>query len=438
MCNGSIMDKLISFSLPLMVSGILQLAFNAVDIIVVGRFSGSQALAAVGSTTALINVFTNLFIGISLGANVLAARFYAAGKDREMSETVHTSITLALISGIMMAVIGVLLAKWALEIMGTPDDVIGQSALYMRIYFMGMPFFMLYDFGASILRSIGDTRRPMYALIVSGVVNVILNLLFVVIFRMGVAGAGLATVGANAVSAAQIIYFLMHEELPIRLSFQSLMIDRDAVSKILRIGVPAGLQGMVFSLANVCIQSGINSFGSAGIAGSAVELNYEYFAYYLVNAFAQTVVTFTGQNYGAKNEERCKKIFRLGMMCSVISCGVLSTIFVVFRTFFIGLFTSDPAVYRYAVIRFLFVLMFECLTSSYEISGGCLRGFGRSMTPAILTVFGSCVLRLVWLATVCHWFHDYRLLMVIYPISWMLTGSMVLVAYFRTRKKLFV
>ena len=438
MCNGSIMDKLISFSLPLMVSGILQLAFNAVDIIVVGRFSGSQALAAVGSTTALINVFTNLFIGISLGANVLAARFYAAGKDREMSETVHTSITLALISGIMMAVIGVLLAKWALEIMGTPDDVIGQSALYMRIYFMGMPFFMLYDFGASILRSIGDTRRPMYALIVSGVVNVILNLLFVVVFHMGVAGAGLATVGANATSAIQILYFLTHEELPIRLSFKSLTIDHDAVSKILKIGVPAGLQGMVFSLANVCIQSGINSFGAGGIAGSAVELNYEYFAYYLVNAFAQTVVTFTGQNYGAKDEERCKKIFRLGMLCSVISCGILSTIFVVFRTFFIGLFTSDPSVYHYAQLRFLIVLTFECLTSSYEISGGCLRGFGRSMTPAILTVFGSCVLRLIWLATVCNWFHDYKLLMAIYPISWVLTGTMVLVAYFRTRKKLFL
>ena len=438
MCNGSIMDKLISFSLPLMVSGILQLAFNAVDIIVVGRFSGSQALAAVGSTTALINVFTNLFIGISLGANVLAARFYAAGKDREMSETVHTSITLALISGIMMAVIGVLLAKWALEIMGTPDDVIGQSALYMRIYFMGMPFFMLYDFGASILRSIGDTRRPMYALIVSGVVNVILNLLFVVVFHMGVAGAGLATVGANVTSAVQILYFLTHEELPIRLSFKSLTIDRDAVSKILKIGVPAGLQGMVFSLANVCIQSGINSFGAGGIAGSAVELNYEYFAYYLVNAFAQTVVTFTGQNYGAKDEGRCKKIFRLGMLCSVISCGILSTIFVVFRTFFIGLFTSDPSVYHYAQLRFLIVLTFECLTSSYEISGGCLRGFGRSMTPAILTVFGSCVLRLIWLATVCNWFHDYKLLMAIYPISWVLTGTMVLVAYFRTRKKLFL
>ena len=222
-------------------------------------------------------------------------------------------------------------------------------------------------------------------------------------------GAGLATVGANATSAVQILYFLTHEELPIRLSFKSLTIDRDAVSKILKIGVPAGLQGMVFSLANVCIQSGINSFGAGGIAGSAVELNYEYFAYYLVNAFAQTVVTFTGQNYGAKDEGRCKKIFRLGMLCSVISCGILSTIFVVFRTFFIGLFTSDPSVYHYAQLRFLIVLTFECLTSSYEISGGCLRGFGRSMTPAILTVFGSCVLRLIWLATVCNWFHDYKL-----------------------------
>ena len=208
MCNGSIMDKLVSFALPLMLSGILQLMFNAVDIIVVGRFSGSEALAAVGSTTALINVFTNLFIGISLGANVLAARFFAAGRKEEMSETVHTSITLALISGIFMAFVGLIFSKGALELMGTPEDVIGLSTLYMRIYFMGMPFFMLYDFGASILRSIGDTRRPMYALIVSGIVNVILNLLFVVVFHMGVAGAGLATVGANATSAIQILYFL--------------------------------------------------------------------------------------------------------------------------------------------------------------------------------------------------------------------------------------
>ena len=429
MLHGSLLDKILLFAIPLAACSILQQLFNSVGTAVVGRFASSEALAAVGSNSSVISLMVTLFSGISLGSNVVIANYIGQCDKKRVPRVVHTAVTLALLSGVFLLILGQFVAHPILVLMGAPKDIIHLATLYLRIYFLGMPFFMLYDFGASILRSIGDTRRPMYALIVSGVVNVILNLLFVVVFHMGVAGAGLATVGANAVSAVQILYFLTHEERPIRLSFKSLM--------ILRIGVPAGLQGMVFSLANVCIQSGINSFGSGGIAGSAVELNYEYFAYYLVNAFAQTVVTFTGQNYGAKNEERCKKIFRLGMMCSVISCGVLSTIFVVFRTFFISLFTGDPAVYHYAVIRFLFVLMFEPLTSTYEISGGCLRGFGRSMTPAVLTVFGSCVLRLVWLATVCNWFHDYRLLMVIYPISWVLTGTMVLTAYFRTRKTLF-
>lgn len=438
MLHGSLFDKMLMFAMPLAACSILQQLFNSVGTAVVGRFASSEALAAVGSNSSVIALMVTLFSGISLGSNVVIANYIGQNDTKRIPRVVHTAVSLALLSGVFLLILGQFVAHPILLLMGAPKDIIHLATLYLRIYFLGMPFFMLYDFGASILRSIGDTRRPMYALIVSGVVNVILNLLFVVVFHMGVAGAGLATVGANATSAVQILYFLTHEELPIRLSFKSLTIDHDAVSKILKIGVPAGLQGMVFSLANVCIQSGINSFGAGGIAGSAVELNYEYFAYYLVNAFAQTVVTFTGQNYGAKDEGRCKKIFRLGMLCSVISCGILSTIFVVFRTFFIGLFTSDPSVYHYAQLRFLIVLTFEYLTSSYEISGGCLRGFGRSMTPAILTVFGSCVLRLIWLATVCNWFHDYKLLMAIYPISWVLTGTMVLVAYFRTRKKLFV
>lgn len=438
MLHGSLFDKMLMFAMPLAACSILQQLFNSVGTAVVGRFASSEALAAVGSNSSVIALMVTLFSGISLGSNVVIANYIGQNDTKRIPRVVHTAVSLALLSGVFLLILGQFVAHPILLLMGAPKDIIHLATLYLRIYFLGMPFFMLYDFGASILRSIGDTRRPMYALIVSGVVNIILNLLFVVVFHMGVAGAGLATVGANATSAVQILYFLTHEELPIRLSFKSLTIDRDAVSKILKIGVPAGLHGMVFSLANVCIQSGINSFGAGGIAGSAVELNYEYFAYYLVNAFAQTVVTFTGQNYGAKDEARCKKIFRLGMLCSVISCGILSTIFVVFRTFFIGLFTSDPSVYHYAQLRFLIVLTFECLTSSYEISGGCLRGFGRSMTPAILTVFGSCVLRLIWLATVCNWFHDYKLLMAIYPISWVLTGTMVLVAYFRTRKKLFL
>ena len=386
MLHGSLFDKMLMFAMPLAACSILQQLFNSVGTAVVGRFASSEALAAVGSNSSVIALMVTLFSGISLGSNVVIANYIGQNDTKRIPRVVHTAVSLALLSGVFLLILGQFVAHPILLLMGAPKDIIHLATLYLRIYFLGMPFFMLYDFGASILRSIGDTRRPMYALIVSGVVNVILNLLFVVVFHMGVAGAGLATVGANATSAVQILYFLTHEELP----------------------------------------------------GSAVELNYEYFAYYLVNVFAQTVVTFTGQNYGAKDEGRCKKIFRLGMLCSVISCGILSTIFVVFRTFFIGLFTSDPSVYHYAQLRFLIVLTFEFLTSSYEISGGCLRGFGRSMTPAILTVFGSCVLRLIWLATVCNWFHDYKLLMAIYPISWVLTGTMVLVAYFRTRKKLFV
>ena len=302
MLHGSLFDKMLMFAMPLAACSILQQLFNSVGTAVVGRFASSEALAAVGSNSSVIALMVTLFSGISLGSNVVIANYIGQNDTKRIPRVVHTAVSLALLSGVFLLILGQFVAHPILLLMGAPKDIIHLATLYLRIYFLGMPFFMLYDFGASILRSIGDTRRPMYALIVSGVVNVILNLLFVVVFHMGVAGAGLATVGANATSAVQILYFLTHEELPIRLSFKSLTIDHDAVSKILKIGVPAGLQGMVFSLANVCIQSGINSFGAGGIAGSAVELNYEYFAYYLVNAFAQTVVTFTGQNYGAKDE----------------------------------------------------------------------------------------------------------------------------------------
>ena len=310
MCNGSIMDKLISFSLPLMVSGILQLAFNAVDIIVVGRFSGSQALAAVGSTTALINVFTNLFIGISLGANVLAARFYAAGKDREMSETVHTSITLALISGIMMAVIGVLLAKWALEIMGTPDDVIGQSALYMRIYFMGMPFFMLYNYGAAILRAIGDTKRPLIFLIISGIANAALNMILVILFHMGVAGVAIGTIISQLISCVLVLTCLYRSEGSYQLRFSKLKINGAYMEQIFQVGVPAGIQSTVINLSNALLQSSVNSFGSIAMAGYTAANNILGFLYMSVNSITQACMSFTSQNYGVGKLKRMDKMLR--------------------------------------------------------------------------------------------------------------------------------
>ena len=267
MCNGSIMDKLISFALPLMLSGILQLMFNAVDLVVVGHFSGQEALAAVGSTTALIAVFTNLFIGISLGANVLAARFYAAGRDKEMSETVHTSIMLALISGVAMAIVGVIFAKGALQLMDTPDDVIDLSTLYMRIYFMGMPFFMLYNYGAAILRAVGDTKRPLLFLIISGVSNAILNMILVIVFNLGVAGVAIGTVMSQFISCVLVLRCLCKTESSYQLHFDKLAIKGVYVKQIFQVGVPAGIQSTVINFSNVLLQSSVNSFGATAMAG---------------------------------------------------------------------------------------------------------------------------------------------------------------------------
>ena len=290
MCNGSIMDKLVSFALPLMLSGILQLMFNAVDIIVVGRFSGSEALAAVGSTTALINVFTNLFIGISLGANVLAARFFAAGRKEEMSETVHTSITLALISGILMAFVGLVFSKGALELMGTPEDVIGLSTLYMRIYFMGMPFFMLYNYGAAILRAVGDTKRPLYFLIIAGVINAGLNMVLVIVFGLGVAGVGIATVFSQMVSCVLVLTCLCRTEGSYKLSFSKLSMKGYYLKQIFQVGIPAGIQSTVINFSNALLQSSVNSFGSTAMAGYTAANNILGFLYVSINSVTQACI----------------------------------------------------------------------------------------------------------------------------------------------------
>ena len=316
MCNGTIMDKLISFSLPLMLSGILQLMFNAVDIIVVGRFSGSQALAAVGSTTALINVFTNLFIGISLGANVLAARFYAAGKDKEMSETVHTAITLALISGIIMAFVGLICAKPALALMDTPDDVIDLSSVYMRIYFLGMPFFMLYNYGAAILRAVGDTKRPLLFLVISGIANTGLNLCFVIIFKLGVAGVAIGTVISQLISCVLVLRCLYMSETSYQLRFSKLTIKGAYVKQIFSVGVPAGIQSTVINFSNVLLQSSVNSFGSVAMAGYTAANNIFGFLYVTVNAVTQACMSFTSQNYGVGKWKRMERV--------LIDCLILS------------------------------------------------------------------------------------------------------------------
>ncbi|WP_253293614.1 MATE family efflux transporter [Kineothrix sp. MSJ-39] len=437
MIHGSLWNKILLFALPLAASSILQQLFNSVDTAVVGRFASSQALAAVGSNSSLISLMINLFLGVSLGSNVVIAHYIGQGSEKNIKAAVHTAMLVAVLCGFFVLLLGQVIARPVLLLMGTPEDVIDLAVLYLRIYLLGMPCIMLYDFGASILRSTGDSKRPLYALIAAGIINTILNLILVIGFGLGVSGVAIATVISNMVSAGIVLSILLHEKEPIRVELKQLSIVPKELKKILVIGIPAGLQGMMFSIANVCIQSAINSFGSNAIAGSAAALNFEFFAYFIVNAFAQTTVTFTSQNYGAGEVDRCKKIFRLNMVFSLLFCGMLSAIFVLGRGFFLRLYTTDEAVLVFAAQRLLIATTLELLTSTYEISAGAMRGLGHSLLPAIITCVGSCLLRLVWIATACRMVHDFRVLMIIYPISWIITGTAMLTAYFCIRKKCF-
>ena len=434
MCNGTLMDKLISFSLPLMLSGILQLLFNAVDIIVVGRFTGSQALAAVGSTTALINIFTNLFIGISLGANVLAARFYASGKEKEMSETVHTSITLALISGLVMALAGVLLARFALNLMGTPNDVIDQSVLYMRIYFLGMPFFMLYNYGAAILRAVGDTKRPLFFLVISGMTNAVLNLVLVIVFHMGVAGVAIGTIVSQLISSILVLRCLYTSNTSYRLYFSKLGIKTQYLKQIFQVGIPAGIQSTVINLSNALLQSSVNSFGSVAMAGYTAANNIFGFLYMSVNAVTQSCMSFTSQNYGVK---KLKRMDRVLLDCMILSVGVTLTLGC--GAYFFGpellkIYTSDADVIRCGVevLAFTTVPYFCC--GIMDLLPGALRGMGYSGVPMIFSIIGTVGTRIVWIFGLFPAHRSLSFLFISYPVSWILTILMQAVCFCFVRK----
>ena len=434
MCNGTLMDKLISFSLPLMLSGILQLLFNAVDIIVVGRFTGSQALAAVGSTTALINIFTNLFIGISLGANVLAARFYASGKEKDMSETVHTSITLALISGLVMALAGVLLARFALNLMGTPNDVIDQSVLYMRIYFLGMPFFMLYNYGAAILRAVGDTKRPLFFLVISGMTNAVLNLVLVIVFHMGVAGVAIGTIVSQLISSILVLRCLYTSNTSYRLYFSKLGIKTQYLKQIFQVGIPAGIQSTVINLSNALLQSSVNSFGSVAMAGYTAANNIFGFLYMSVNAVTQSCMSFTSQNYGVK---KLKRMDRVLLDCMILSVGVTLTLGC--GAYFFGpellkIYTSDADVIRCGVevLAFTTVPYFCC--GIMDLLPGALRGMGYSGVPMILSIIGTVGTRIVWIFGLFPAHRSLSFLFISYPVSWILTILMQAVCFCFVRK----
>lgn len=434
MCNGTLMDKLISFSIPLMLSGILQLMFNAVDIIVVGRFAGSESLAAVGSTTALINVFTNLFIGISLGSNVLAARYYAAGKEREMSETVHSSLTLALISGILMAFAGLFFSRTALEWMGTPDDVIDLAALYMKIYFIGMPFFMLYNYGAAILRAVGDTKRPLLFLVVSGLVNAGLNMILVICFHMAVEGVAIATVISQLLSCIMVLSCLYRTQGCYQFRFSKLGLKSIYVLQIFQVGIPAGIQSTVINFSNVLLQSSVNSFGSVAMAGYTAANNIFGFLYTSVNSATQACMSFTSQNYGAGKTKRMDRVL---IDCLILSCAFSLTMGCC--AWFFGpqlllIYTESSAVISCGVEILSFTTVTYFLCGIMDLIPGALRGMGRSAVPMILSIIGTVGTRIVWIFWIFPYHRSLDILFLSYPVSWILTILMQVICFFIVRK----
>lgn len=435
MLHGSVADKILLFAMPLAASSVLQQLFNSADVAVVGRYAGSAALAAVGSTGSVTGLLINLFVGLSVGANVTAAKYLGQGNDAAVKRTVHTSILLALISGIILLIAGQVIAKPILIFMSTPDDVLPLSTLYMKIYFLGMPFTMLYNFGSALLRSIGDTKRPLVALTAAGVINVILNLFFVIVCGMSVEGVAIATVTSSAVSSGLILMFLVKEKSVIHLDIKGLKLDKRILSEVARIGVPAGVQGIVFSLSNICIQGALNGFGSLAMAGSSAALNFEYYVFFVLNAFGQTCTTFVSQNMGAGNLKRCLGIVIRSALMSSAATIVISSLFLIFDRQILTVFTTDEAVMDYGLRRMHIILGFQVVNCLIEVFSGALRGMGHSTVPAAMAIAGVCGVRLLYVFTIFKKINTFDGLLAVYPISWIITASAIVIAFIVVYKK---
>ncbi len=436
MVHGPLAGKILLFALPLMFSSILQLLFNAADVVVVGRYAGEAALAAVGSTSSLINLLVTLFVGFSVGTNVVVARDLGAGRPEQVRDGVHTAVAIALISGVLLTVLGLAAARPLLVLTASTPDVIDLATLYLRIYFCGMPVNMLYNFGAAILRAQGDTRRPLYFLAIAGVTNVALNLLFVIVFQMSVAGVALATIISQAVSAFLVLGCLMKDQGPLHLDIKKLRIDKRIMIQIMRVGLPAGFQGIVFSLSNVVIQSSINSFGSTAIiAGSAASANIEGFVYVAMNAFYQTDLTFTSQNYGAGE---CGRVDRSLILCQayVVAAGLLlGVLAAAFGHPLAAIYApGKEEVISHAILRLKYICIPYFLCGVMDVMVGVLRGLGHSIVPMVVSMVGACGVRLLWVATIFQTYHTPQMLYLSYPVSWLITGG-VHVAFFLAVRK---
>ena len=438
MCSGSILKKMLLFAVPLMFSSILQLLFNAADIVVVGRYAGDNSLAAVGSTTSLINLLTNLFVGLSVGANVLVAHYYGAKEREDLKKAVHTVITISIISGLILTVVGVIGARQFLIWMDTPKEVLDLAATYLKIYFMGMTATMVYNFGAAILRAVGDTKRPLYYLLFSGVVNVGLNLLFVIKYDMDVAGVALATVISQCISAVLVLRCLIKETGAIHLDLRCLRIDRGNFYKILQVGLPAGFQGVLFSLSNVVIQSSVNGFGETVVAGNSAAGNIEGFVYMAMNAFHQAAISFTSQNMGAGKYSRINKILYVSQLYVVLVGLTMGLFIIALGNPLLGLYSGSEAVIDAGMVRLKYIVTLYFLCGMMDVMVGSLRGLGYAIMPMIVSLIGACGLRLVWIATVFQIpkYHTIEMVYITYPITWILTFLAHVVCFVVVRRKL--
>lgn len=438
MCSGPILGKILLFALPLMFSSILQLLFNAADIIVVGRYAGDNSLAAVGSNSSLINLLTNFFLGLSIGANVLVARYCGAKKDDEVSRTVHTAMLLSIYSGIILTFIGCIGARRILIWMQTPEAVLPLAALYLRIYFAGITATMLYNFGSAILRAIGDTKRPLYYLTTAGIINVILNLFFVIVCKLDVAGVALATVISQCISALLIVRCMMKEEGNIHLELSMLHIDGDKFKRILQIGLPASFQGMVFSFSNVIIQSSVNSFGAITVAGNSAAANIEGFVYVSMNAFHQAAISFTGQNIGAAKYERVNRILLIAEGCVFVVGILLGNLAVLFGRSLLTLYTNSRQVIDAGMVRMRIICSLYAFCGMMDVIVGSLRGIGYAVMPMIVSLIGACGLRLIWIFTFFRMetFHTQASLYLTYPVSWLITFLAHVVCFVIVRRRL--
>ncbi len=436
MLNGPLLTKLVFFAMPIALTSVLQQLFNSADIVVCGRFVGSVALAAVGANAQIINLFINSFLGLSVGANVMIANYIGAGKTHKIYNVVHTAMTFAIIFGLLIAVLGLFFSRSLLVFLGTPEEILEPSTLYLKIVFIGMPFAVIYNFGAAILRSIGDTKRPLILLTITGVLNVVLNIFFVVICKMGVEGVAIATSISTAVSSISVVVLLVKEKSLVKYDFGKFLIVKDSLFKIMRIGIPSAIQGIVFSISNLCVQSAINSLGTKTIAASTAAFNLECFPYFMISAFSAACLTFMSQNYGALKFDRCRLVLRECLALSLFFSGLLIALMVIYARVLLGLYTNDPEVIEIAMSRMYIVCLPNLISSFYEILSAGLRVLKHPMLSAIIIVVGTVVFRFIWILTVFPYHRSFETILYAYPISWIIINVLMVIAYVRVSNKM--